>query len=56
VVVGPFAAPDPAKAAKARETAQEKATKLEARIARAQATAAKNAARLAKLRTQLEVK
>jgi hypothetical protein len=56
VVVGPFAAPDPAKAARQRESAEQKAAKLEARIARANATAAKNAERLAKLRTQLEVK
>jgi hypothetical protein len=56
VVVGPFAQPDPEKAARARESAEQKAAKLEARIARANAVAAKNAARLEKLRATLEVK
>jgi hypothetical protein len=41
IVVGPFAAPDPEKEAKARETAEQRAAKLEERIARANATAAK---------------
>ena len=56
VVVGPLAAADLEKAAKQRENAEQRAAKLEARIARAQATAARSAERLAKLRTQLEVK
>ena len=56
VVVGPFAAADPEKAAKARESAEQRAAKLEARIARANAMVVKNAERLAKLRAQLEVK
>jgi hypothetical protein len=55
VVVGPFAAPDPEKAARLRQTAEQRAAKLEARIARANATAARNAERLARLRTQLAV-
>jgi hypothetical protein len=56
IVLGPFAQPDPEKAAKARESAEQKAAKLEARIARAKATAEKSAQRLAKLRATLEVK
>ena len=55
LVAGPLVAPDPEKAARARETAEEKAAKLEARIARAQASAAKTAERLARLRATLGV-
>jgi hypothetical protein len=56
IVLGPFAQPDPEKAARARESTEQKAAKLEARIARAKATAEKSTQRLAKLRATLEVK
>lgn len=52
-VDGPLVAPDLAKASKARESADERAAKLQARIERAQTATAKNAAKLARLRAQI---